>query len=46
MHDYSSLFWDGLETAVNEFLADKPEGIVPLPDLAGTVAVRKNKHRG
>jgi hypothetical protein len=25
MHDYSSLWWEGVEKAVDEFVADKPE---------------------
>jgi O-methyltransferase len=43
VHDYLSLFWDGVERAVDEFLVDKPESIFPVPDLAGTVVIRKNK---
>jgi ADP-heptose:LPS heptosyltransferase/SAM-dependent methyltransferase len=43
MHDYSSLHWDGAERAVDEFFADKPESVVPLPDGSGTVVVRKIK---
>ncbi|KWD81811.1 hypothetical protein WL71_15725 [Burkholderia ubonensis] len=43
MHDYGSLYWDGAEKAVDEFFADKPEGVMPLPDLASTVVMRKNK---
>jgi O-methyltransferase len=43
MHDYSSLCWDGAEKAVDEFFADKPEAIMPLPDLAGTAVMRKNR---
>ncbi len=41
MHDYSSLHWDGAEKAVDEFFCDKPECVVPLPDSAGTVTMRK-----
>jgi hypothetical protein len=41
MHDYSSLHWDGAERAVDEFFADKPESVIPLPDSAGSVVVRK-----
>jgi hypothetical protein len=41
MHDYSSLHWDGAERAVDEFFADKPESIVPVPDGAGSVVMRK-----
>jgi hypothetical protein len=46
IHDYSSLGWDGAERAVDEFLADKPEGLIPMPDSAGTAAFRKAKPPG
>ena len=42
MHDYSSLHWDGAERAVDEFFADKPESVVPVPDGSGTVIIRKS----
>ncbi len=42
MHDYSSMHWDGAERAVDEFFADKPESVVPVPDGSGTVIVRKS----
>jgi O-methyltransferase len=41
IHDYSSLHWEGAEKAVDEFFADKPEFVLPLPDGAGSAAVRK-----
>lgn len=41
IHDYSSLHWDGAERAVDDFLADKRERVVPIPDKAGTAVVRK-----
>jgi hypothetical protein len=41
MHDYASLHWDGVERAVDDFFADKPERIIPIPDKSGTVIVRK-----
>jgi O-methyltransferase len=41
IHDYSSLNWDGVEKAVDEFFADKPERLVPIPDKSGTIVVRK-----
>lgn len=42
MHDYSSLScWNGPEKAVDEFFADKPEKVIPIPDKSGTAAVRK-----
>jgi Macrocin-O-methyltransferase (TylF) len=43
MHDYSSLHWDGAEQAVDEFFLDKPESVVPVPDSAGTVVIRKSR---
>jgi O-methyltransferase len=43
MHDYGSLYWEGLEKAVDEFFADRPESIVPVPDWCGSVVVRKAK---
>lgn len=43
MHDYSSLYWDGIERAVDEFLKDKSESVIPVPDKSGTVAIRKAK---
>jgi O-methyltransferase len=43
MHDYNSLYWDGAEQAIDSFFSDKPESIIPLPDLCGSVAIRKSK---
>lgn len=43
MHDYTSLYWGGVETAVVEFFADKAESVIPIPDMSGTVVVRKSK---
>jgi hypothetical protein len=40
-HDYSSLHWNGAEQAVDEFFLDKHECPMPLPDGAGSVAIRK-----
>ena len=45
MHDYMSLYWDGVEKAVDEFFASRAECIVPMPDMGGTVVVRKNAAR-
>ena len=45
IHDYSSLHWDGAEKAVDEFFADKVESIVPLPDSAGSVVIRKARRQ-
>jgi hypothetical protein len=41
VHDYSSLHWDGAERAVHEFLANKSESLVPMPDSGGSVIIRK-----
>jgi O-methyltransferase len=41
MHDYSSLWWDGVEKAVDEFFAVKPEKVIPIPDKSGTAVIRK-----
>ncbi|HUC17010.1 MAG TPA: glycoside hydrolase family 99-like domain-containing protein [Acetobacteraceae bacterium] len=43
VHDYSSLHWEGAEKAVDAFLADKPEALVPLSDLCGSAVIRKSK---
>jgi hypothetical protein len=41
IHDYSSLYWDGAEKAIDEFFTDKPEKLIPIPDKSGTVVIRK-----
>jgi len=41
MHDYGSLFWDGVKKAVDDFFADKSERVIPIPDKSGTAVVRK-----
>jgi hypothetical protein len=41
VHDYGSLCWDGAEKAVDTFFAGRPEGVVPMPDSAGSVVIRK-----
>jgi hypothetical protein len=43
VHDYSSLHWPGAEQAVDEFFADKPENIVLMLDISGSIIVRKQK---
>ena len=40
-HDYSSLHWAGTEKAVDEFFSDKPEPVVPLPDVSGSGVIRR-----
>lgn len=37
VHDYGSGRWPGIARAVDGFLADKPEGLVHIPDTSGTV---------
>ncbi len=46
VHDYSSLAWGGAERAVDEFFADKPEAVVPMPDGSGSVVIRKARAGG
>jgi hypothetical protein len=42
IHDYMSLYWDGVEKAIDDFFADKPERFIPIPDKSGTIAIRKH----
>ena len=39
VHDY--LNWDGVTKAVDEFLKDKAEKLVPIPDKSGSIVIRK-----
>jgi hypothetical protein len=41
MHDYTSMAWNGAERAIDEFFADKPESVIPLPDGAGSCVARR-----
>jgi hypothetical protein len=41
IHDYSSGWWPGARKAVDEFLSDKPERLVLMPDKSGTAIFRK-----
>jgi hypothetical protein len=41
LHDYSSGRWPGCTRAIDEFLADKPERPVLMPDKSGTALVVK-----
>lgn len=41
LHDYSSGAWPGVKQAVDEFLKDKPEALVHIPDKSGTAVLRK-----
>ena len=46
LHDYGSGAWPGIAEAVDAFFADKPEGIVRIPDKSGTAIVRRSKRAG
>jgi hypothetical protein len=46
VHDYGSLAWAGVEKAVDEFFADKPECVVSIPDGAGSVVIRRQRPTG
>jgi hypothetical protein len=41
MHDYANAHWKGAEKAVDEFLANKAEKVIPIPDKSGTAVLRK-----
>jgi O-methyltransferase len=41
VHDYASGRWPGVAQAVDEFLADKPEALLYVPDVSGSVAFRR-----
>jgi len=45
LHDYGSGAWPGIALAADAFFADKPEGIVRIPDKSGTAIVRCAKSR-
>jgi hypothetical protein len=42
IHDYSSGHWPGVPQAVAEYLEDKPERLVLMPDKSGTAVFRKH----
>ena len=44
IHSYNHS-WGGVRSAVDRFLAGVPEGMVPLPDMYGSVAIVKNKQQ-
>ena len=41
IHDYSSGAWPGVTKAVDEFMLDKHEGIVKMPDKSGSVVIKR-----
>lgn len=46
LHDYWSECWAGIPRAVDEFLSDKPEGLVRIPDKSGTAVFVKLHENG
>ncbi len=46
IHDYWSGCWPGVAQAVDEFLDDKPEGIVRIPDKSGTAVLVRQRQAG
>jgi hypothetical protein len=44
LHDYSSGHWSGCAHAIDEFLKDKPERPVLLPDKSGTAIIVKSSN--
>jgi len=41
IHDYANSCWPGIKKAVDEFLNDKKENIIIIPDKSGTATFRK-----
>ncbi|MCH9631581.1 MAG: hypothetical protein S4CHLAM37_16050 [Chlamydiia bacterium] len=41
VHDYSSGAWPGVTKAVDEFMFDKLEGIIKIPDKSGSVVIKR-----
>lgn len=41
IHDYANSCWPGVKKAVDEFLIDKTEKLIVIPDKSGTVCIRK-----
>lgn len=46
IHDYYSGYWPGVKKAVDEYLLDKSESLIHIPDKSGTVALRKTVIQG
>jgi O-methyltransferase len=44
VHDYASGRWPGVAQALDEFLADKPEAPLTIPDVSGSVVFRRMVH--
>jgi Macrocin-O-methyltransferase (TylF) len=43
VHDLATGRWPGISQAVNEFLADKPESLVLMPDTSGSAAIVRQR---
>ena len=43
IHDYYGGCWPGVAKAVDEFLSDKPEGLIRIPDKSGTAALVRQR---
>jgi O-methyltransferase len=43
VHDFASGPWPGISPAVNEFLADKPESPLLIPDTSGSAAIVRQR---
>jgi O-methyltransferase len=41
VHDYNA--WPGARTAVDDFMADKPELVIPMPDKSGSAVIVRAK---
>lgn len=41
VHDYASGRWPGVSQTVDEFMRGKPEALLHIPDVSGTVAFRR-----
>jgi glycosyltransferase involved in cell wall biosynthesis len=42
VHDYSGKYWHGIKGAVDEFLSNKSDNVVLMPDKSGTAIIRKS----
>jgi len=43
LHDYASGSWPGVTRAADEFLRDKPEGLIRIPDKSGTATLVRQR---
>lgn len=45
IHDYWSGCWPGVAQAVDEFLVDKPEGLLRIPNKSGSAAIVRHRRQ-